>query len=102
MRKGALTRTSGTFKRVLWEPFYREINWLSQAQRMAMTGLFPMQRLHCTSLVKFRDADICSTHGPGVDDELAASCRLPSCSRAWRVSTGKHPGESLAEGERLA
>ena len=64
-------------------------------------GAIPTQRLHCTPLVKFKDADICFTHGPGVD-ELAASCCLPGCPRPWRVSTRKHPGESLAEDERLA
>ena len=92
MRKGALTheqvnrqnvRTSGTFKRTLREPLYREINWLSQVQRTGVMGLSPYNDYTARRLVKFKDVDICSTHGPSVDDELAASYRLPGCSRAW-------------------
>lgn len=92
MRKGALTheqvnrqnvRTLGTFKRTLREPLYREINWLSQVQRTGVMGLSPYNDYTARRLVKFKDVDICSTHGPSVDDELAASYRPPGCSRAW-------------------
>ena len=78
MRKGALTHRQvnrqnvrNVQARVAGTVLSRD-QLAFQAQRTDVTGLSPMQRLHCTPLVGFKNGDICSTHGPGVDDELAA------------------------------